>query len=126
MGGKALRVVQAGLLAGEDQDLDALRVVSGGDEYETVAAGQTDQVLGVTGGAGDYLERLVIIVSTAATSQVSIKDGSGGSAIIVFPNNPGGGVGTYTVDLGMSATGAGGWRVTTGAGAAVIATGNFT
>lgn len=123
---QAQLVYNAGLLAGEDQDIDAMRVISGGDEYETVAAGQTDQVLGATGAAGDYLERLVIVVSTAATAQVSIKDGSGGSAIIVFPNNPGGGVGTYNVHLGVRATGAGGWRVTTGAGASVIATGDFT
>lgn len=126
MGGKALRVVQAGLLAGEDQDLDALRVVSGGDEYETVAISTSDQVLGTAGAAGDYLERLVIVVSIAATSQVSIKDGASGASIIVFPNNPGGGIGTYVVDLGLRATGAGGWRVTTGAGASVIATGDFT
>lgn len=126
MGNKALRTYPAALLCGEDQDLDALRVVSGGDEYETVAAGQTDQVLGVIGAAGDYLEQLVVVVSTAATSQVTIKDGSGGSAIVVFPNSPGGGIGTYVVPLGLRATGAGGWRVSTGAGVSVIASGDFT
>jgi hypothetical protein len=62
--------------------------------YETVAASQTDQVLGSTGAKkGDYLEQLVLVVATAATAATSIKDGSG-SAISVMPNSPGGGIGT--------------------------------
>ena len=93
-------------------------------EYETVAASQTDQVLGATGRVGDYIEGLIIVVATAATAAVSIKDGAG-SAISVFPNSPGGGVGTYNVALGMKATGAG-WKITTGAGCSVIAVGSFT
>lgn len=93
-------------------------------EYETVAASQTDQVMGATGKIGDYIEGLIIVVATAATSAVSIKDGSG-SAVSVFPNSPGGGVGTYNVALGMRSR-AGAWSVTTGAGCSVIAVGNFT
>jgi hypothetical protein len=96
----------------------------GGSTYNTVAASQTDQVLGATGAAGDYLDSLVIVVATAATAQVQIKDGSG-SAITVFPNSPGQGVGSYTVPLGVWSTG-GAWKVTTGAGSSVIAVGNFT
>jgi hypothetical protein len=97
---------------------------SGGREYETVAASQTDQIMGATGAAGDYIEGLICVVSTAATSQVQIKDGAG-SAITVLPNSVGPGVGTYYVPLGLTATGAG-WRVTTAAGVSVIALGDFT
>lgn len=97
---------------------------SGGREYETVAASQTDQVLGPTGATGDYLECLVCVVSTAATSQVQIKDGSG-SAITVLPNAVGAGVGTYHVALGLTST-SGAWKVTTAAGVSVIASGDFT
>lgn len=93
-------------------------------EWETVAASQTDQALGATGAKGDYIEGLIIVVATAATSAVSIKDGAG-SAISVFPNSPGGGVGTYNVALGVRSA-AGAWKVTTGAGCSVIAVGNFT
>jgi len=121
--GKALRVVQAGLLAGEDQDLDVLRVIKGGDEYELVAASQTNQVLGATGAAGDYLDQLLIVVATAATAQVQLKDGSG-TAFTVFPNSPGGGVGSYPLPIGLRSTN-GAWQVTTGAGASVIASGDF-
>ena len=35
--------------------------------YETVAASQTAQVLGPTGALGDYLDRLIVTVATAAT-----------------------------------------------------------
>lgn len=105
----------------------ATKAASAGVEYETVAAGQTAQVLGgssATTNVGDYLEGLVCVVSTAATSAVQIKDG-GDSAITVLPNNVGGGVGTYYVPLGLlSRTGS--WQVTTGAGVAVIALGSFT
>lgn len=101
-----------------------LEVTSGDDEYETVAASQTDQVLGATGAAGDFLARLIIVVATAATAQVQIKDGSG-SAITIFPNSPGGGIGTYVIEVGLTSTG-GAWKVTTGAGVSVIAVGDFT
>lgn len=94
--------------------------------YETVAVSQSDQVIGSTGRIGDLLERLIITVATSATGTVSIKDGSGGSAIpITAANTP---IGVYIVEIGARASTAanGGWRVTTGAGATVIAVGRFT
>ncbi len=95
--------------------------------YETVAAGQTSQVLGATGAAGDYIEGLLCVVVTAATAQVQIADGNG-SAITVFPNSPGGGVGSYYVPIGAVCVNgtSPGWKVTTGAGVSVFATGRFT
>ncbi len=101
-----------------------MAIVAPRTNYETVAASQTAQVLGATGAMGDVLERVVCVVATAATSTVSIKDGSD-SAINILPNIVGAGVGTYVIDLGiMSAAGA--WQITTGAGVSVIATGRFT
>lgn len=107
-----------------DGDNGVTVVEQGQFDYETVAASQSDQTLGVTGAVGDFLHRLVCVVTTAATAQVQIKDGSG-SAITVFPNSPGGGVGTYPVELNITSTG-GAWKVTTGAGVAVLAVGRFT
>ena len=121
--GNALKVYLASLLSGEDQFNGFLSVADAAQGYETVAVSQTDQVLGATGAAGDYLGKLIIVVATAATAQVQIKDGSG-SAITVFPNSPGGGVGTYVVAIGLKST-TGGWKVTTGAGSTVIACGLF-
>ena len=92
--------------------------------YETVAAAQTDQVMGSTGAIGDYLDGLIITVATAATAATSIKDG-GGSAIPILPNSPGGGIGVYYVPIKARCTGIG-WKVTTGAGATAVAVGTFT
>lgn len=93
-------------------------------DYRTVAASQTDQVLG-TGNRGDLLERLIVTVNTAATSTVSIKDGSAGSTINIMPANTG--VGVYSIQIGARCSAASnpGWRVTTGAGVTVVAVGSF-
>lgn len=92
-------------------------------QYETVAASQTDQALGATGGAGDYLEGLLCVVATAATSTVDIQDGAG-TAINVLPANVGEGIGTYYLPIKATSV-AGAWSVTTGAGVSVVATGRF-
>lgn len=94
--------------------------------YQSVAASATNTALAQSGGGkGSILRSLVLVVSTAATATVSIKDGSN-TAIVVFPNSPGGGIGTYNVAFGegiRSTSGA--WQITTGAGVAVIAVGQF-
>jgi hypothetical protein len=89
--------------------------------YETVAVSQTDQVLGANGGVGDLLERLIISVATASTGTVSIKDGAGSAIVITAANTP---IGVYSVDVGALSS-AGAWKVTTGAGATVLAVGAF-
>jgi hypothetical protein len=92
--------------------------------YETVAASQTDQVLGPVGAKGDYLEHLTITVGTAATAQVQIQDGAG-TEYTVLPNSPGGGIGVYYVPI-KACSQSGAWSVTTGAGSTVLAAGMFT
>jgi len=42
-------------------------------QYETVAASQTDQAIGPTGGAGDYLARLIVTVTTTAKKPAKEK-----------------------------------------------------
>ena len=96
-------------------------------EYETVAASQTDQVLGATGASGDYLASILIIPGTTGAGAVSIKDGSG-SAISIFA---GGGttplptLAPIFIPLGIYSTG-GAWKVTTLSNVTVLAVGNFT
>ena len=88
--------------------------------YETVAVSQTAQVLVTNGAIGDYLHRIVVTVSTAATSTVSIIDGS--TTVFAIPaNTP---IGVYSLALNLNAA-VGPWKVTTGAGAAVLAVGLF-
>lgn len=93
--------------------------------YTTVAASQTDQnIATAVSSTGQILERLVVTVTTAATSQVQIKDGNG-SAITIVPNNTA--VGVYSIDIGAVSRVATtpGWKVTTGAGVSVVAIGRF-
>ena len=115
---------QMGVL-GQQQPGASVPVVPAFLEYKTVAASAADFLLGA-GAVNDFIEALICVVATAATSQVQIKDGNG-SLITILPNNVGGGVGTYYIPLGLASvvTTTPGWRVTCGAGVTIIATGNF-
>jgi hypothetical protein len=93
--------------------------------YETVAASQTAQVLGLAGAAGDYVERLVIIPATTSPGSVALLDNA--TSISIFA----GGASSVTelkpvvVELKMYST-SGPWKVTTGANVSVVAVGQFT
>lgn len=95
-------------------------------EYETVAASQTTQSLGATGGVGDYLVGLLVVPATTSPGNVQIKDGSNG-AITVFT----GGASSvsnlvpFYIPLGMKSV-QGAWQVTTGTNVSVIGIGEFT
>lgn len=95
--------------------------------YFAVAASQTDSALCATGKCivGNYLKRLVCTVGTAATSTVSIKDGSGSSAIPLLAANSA--IGAYVIDLDIRSTIAtnAGFYLTTGAGVSCVAVGRF-
>lgn len=93
-------------------------------DYEAVAASQTAQQLGPVGGLGDVLERVVVNVTTSATSQVTIIDGDQ-SMVIVPANTP---IGSYSIAIGARArvTTTPGWKITTAAGVSVVAVGRFT
>jgi hypothetical protein len=88
--------------------------------YETVAASQTGQVLGGAGAAGDYLHRIVVTVNTAATSTVSVIDGS--TTVASMPATTA--VGVYSIPIECAAA-TGPWKITTGAGVTVLAVGLF-
>lgn len=98
----------------------------GAGSYETVAASQTDQAMGATGAAGDYLAGVLIVPAGTSPGAVSIKDGSG-SAITIFT----GGASSisnlvpFFVPLGVI-SGSGAWKVTTGASVSAIGVGKFT
>jgi hypothetical protein len=95
------------------------------NEYETVAASQTAQVIGSGDGSGQFISHLVIVPATTSPGAVSLTDGSG-SAVTVFT----GGADSVSsllpavVPLGMDSA-SGPWKVTTGANVSVIAVGDF-
>lgn len=96
------------------------------EQYETVAASQTAQVLGLLGAAGDYIARIVIVPATVAGGVVTLIDGAtsipiyvGGATTALTEVKP------ITVELGLYSQ-SGAWAVTTGANISVIAVGCFT
>lgn len=99
-------------------------VALAGDEYETVAAGQTDQVLGATGATGDFLKGLLIVPATTGAGTVAIQDGAD-SAINVFVTGTLADLTPIWIPLGIKSR-SGAWSVTTGANVSVIAVGSFT
>src|SRR5690554_4695319 len=71
---------------GANTVLGRLKDLMAGD-YETIAASQTDQVLGTTGAAGDYLLGLLLVPANTSPGAVAIQDG-GASAVTVFAGGP--------------------------------------
>jgi len=96
-----------------------------GNCYETVAASQTAQVIGVTGGVGDYIAGLLVIPATTSPGNVLLLDNA--TSITVFT----GGASSvsnlvpFFIPLGLYSV-SGAWKVTTGANVSVVATGSFT
>lgn len=94
-------------------------------EYETVAAGQTAQTLGATGGAGDYISGILVIPATTSPGNVLLLDNA--TSITVFA----GGASSvsnlvpFFIPLGMISV-LGAWKITTGSNVSCIGIGNFT
>lgn len=91
--------------------------------YKYIAASTTGGSLagaGQVGRKGNLLKRLHVSVATAATGTVTLLDGA--ISIVITPaNTP---IGFYTVEFDAPSQ-SGAWTVTTGAGASVIAVGDF-
>ncbi len=111
--------------AGDPQTVMTHDDVAEGDEYETVAASATDQVIGPTGAAGDYLSHVMVFPGTTSPGTVIIKDNT--TAIATFP----GGASSvsnlvpFAIIVGaISVNGA--WKITTGANVTCVAFGDFT
>jgi hypothetical protein len=111
-------------------DTSAVDVLQTADycDYESVAASQTDQVMGTTGGAGDVIADLMVYPATTSPGAVTLKDGSttvctfaGGASSVdnlkPFTILPSGIVGAKSVS--------GAWKVTTGANVSALALGRF-
>lgn len=94
-------------------------------EYETVAASQTAQVLGATGGTGDYISGILVIPATTSPGNVLLLDNA--TSITVFA----GGASSvsnlvpFFIPLGAKSV-SGAWKLTTGTNVSCIGIGNFT
>lgn len=99
--------------------------VASGTDYETVAASQTNQILGATGAVGDYLGGITIQPGTTTPGAVVVKDGS--TTVYTFPGGASSVNGLYPFFVAISGKSvSGAWNVTTGANVTVFAGGSFT
>jgi hypothetical protein len=94
-------------------------------EYETVAASQTAQVLGATGGTGDYLAGVLIVPATTSPGNVIILDNATSITIFTGGASSVSNLVPFFVPLGMTSV-SGAWKITTGANVSAIGIGNFT
>jgi hypothetical protein len=94
-------------------------------DYETVAASQSAQVLGPVGGAGDILERVIIVPATTSPGAVQITDGAG-SAVTIFAGGASSvaSLSPIVVEVHARST-SGAWKLTTGANVSAIGVGQF-
>lgn len=115
-------------IAGDTTDIEtAVELLDNivGQEYETVAASQTAQVLGPTGATGDLLQGVLIVPGTTSPGNVIVLDNA--TSITIFT----GGASSVTslvpffVPLGIRSV-SGAWKVTTGANVTAIGIGDFT
>lgn len=94
-------------------------------QYETVAASQTAQVMGGAGGAGDFLDGVLVIPASTSPGNVIVLDGS--TSITIFA----GGASSITtlvpfyIPFGATSV-SGPWKITTGASVSAIGYGRFT
>jgi hypothetical protein len=97
----------------------------GAGEYETVAASQTAQTLGATGGTGDFISGILVVPATTSPGNVLLLDNA--TSITVFA----GGASSvsnlvpFFIPLGMISV-SGAWKITTGTNVSCIGIGNFT
>lgn len=97
----------------------------GAGEYETVAASQTAQVLGATGGTGDVIAGLLIIPASVSPGAVTLLDGATSITIFAGGTNSLTELKPFYVPLGLKSV-SGAWKVTTGSNVSVIGMGDFT
>jgi len=107
------------LLSTMDADTGAVAKSVAGN-YETIAAGVTDQVLGASGAAGDMLSHVVIVPASTSPGGVVVTDGATAISIFAGGAESLSNLVPFVVALNMSAV-AGPWKVSTGANVSAIA-----
>jgi hypothetical protein len=90
-------------------------------QYETVAASQTNQLLGVNGAVGDLLHAVHCVFTGAPGSAVTLKDGSNAAFNLIAITA---GADTKTVMLDLAST-SGAWQLSTGTNTTCVGIGKF-
>lgn len=95
-------------------------------EYETVAAGQTAQVLGPTGATGDCVAGILVVPATTSPGQVLLIDGATSITVFVGGASSVSNLVPFLVPLMGAISVSGSWKITTGSNVSCIAFGSFT
>lgn len=98
--------------------------VSTPGQYETVAAGQTAQVLGASGAIGDYIAGLLVIPATTSPGTIAILDNATSITVFTGGADSVSNLVPFFIPLGMLSV-SGAWKVTTGSNVSVVAVGKF-
>jgi hypothetical protein len=94
-------------------------------EYETVAASQTQQILGASGATGDYLAGVLVVPATTSPGNVIIVDNATSITVFTGGTSSVSNLVPFWVELGIRSV-SGAWKITTGASVSVVGIGNFT
>lgn len=93
------------------------------NQYATVAASQTAQVMG-GGLVGDYISSITIIPATTSPGNVLLLDGATSITVFVGGATSVSDLTPRTIQLGMNSI-TGGWKITTGTNVSCIVRGKF-
>lgn len=96
-----------------------------GSEYETVAASQTAQVLGATGGTGDFISGVLVVPATTSPGNILLLDNATSITIFTGGASSVSNLVPFFIPLGMFSV-SGAWKLTTGANVSAVGIGNFT
>lgn len=106
-----------------------VNTISGGSNYETIAASQSAQAMGATGAIGDYLSHCVIYPTSTSPGVLTVFDNASaaGTNVIAFPGGATSlsNLAPIAIPVGAISV-AGAWKVTTGANMVVTCYGKFT
>lgn len=103
----------------------AVAVKNGGSEYEKVAASATAQVLGATGGTGDYIAGILVTPETTTPGVITLLDNAVSIPIFVGGASSVSNLVPFYVPLGLISV-SGAWKITTGANVSAVGIGDFT
>lgn len=96
-----------------------------GREYETVAASQTDQVIGDGGtGTQQHLSHLIVFPATTSPGAVTLKDGGTSTTVFAGGSNSVSSLIPFLIYFGIDSKN-GAFSITTGANVSVWAVGDF-
>jgi len=96
-----------------------------GSEYQKVAASQTGQVLGATGGTGDLINGILVIPASTSPGAIDLLDGAISITVFTGGATSVSNLVPFMIPLGLRSV-SGAWSLTTGANVSCVAIGDFT